>query len=91
MVHAAGAALVIDATQAVGAAPVDVARWRPDFLAFPTYKWALGPYGLAFLYAAPHRLDGAPSRRMSATGRRPPARAATTAANSTIRSRCSWP
>ena len=57
-VHATGAALVIDATQAVGAIPVDVARWRPDFLAFPTYKWALGPYGLAFLYAAPHRQDG---------------------------------
>lgn len=57
-VHAAGAALVVDATQAVGAVPVDVARWRPDFLAFPTYKWALGPYGFACLYAAPHRQDG---------------------------------
>lgn len=57
-VHATGAALVIDATQAVGAMPVNVTRWRPDFLAFPTYKWALGPYGLAFLYAAPHRHDG---------------------------------
>ncbi|GJD66586.1 aminotransferase class V-fold PLP-dependent enzyme [Methylobacterium frigidaeris] len=57
-VHATGAALVIDATQAVGAVPVDVMRWRPDFLAFPTYKWALGPYGLAFLYAAPHRQGG---------------------------------
>jgi selenocysteine lyase/cysteine desulfurase len=57
-VHATGAALVIDATQAVGAMPVDVTRWRPDFLAFPTYKWALGPYGLAFLYAAPRRQDG---------------------------------
>lgn len=51
-VRASGAALVIDATQAVGAMPVDVARWRPDFLAFPTYKWVLGPYGLAFLYAS---------------------------------------
>ncbi|WP_298955714.1 aminotransferase class V-fold PLP-dependent enzyme [uncultured Methylobacterium sp.] len=59
-VRAAGAALVVDATQAVGAMPVDVARLRPDFLAFPTYKWVLGPYGLAFLYAAPHRQDGAP-------------------------------
>lgn len=59
-VRAAGAALVIDATQAAGAVPVDVNRWRPDFLAFPTYKWTLGPYGLAFLYAAPHRQDGAP-------------------------------
>lgn len=74
-VHAAGAALVIDATQAVGAVPVEVARWRPDFLAFPTYKWALGPYGVAFLYAAPHRQDGVPiedniGNRTSAAGAR---------------------
>ena len=59
-VRAAGAALVVDATQAVGAMPVEVARWRPDFLAFPTYKWLLGSYNLAFLYAAPHRQSGTP-------------------------------
>lgn len=59
-VHAAGAALVVDATQAVGAIPVAVARWQPDFLAFPTYKWVLGPYSMAFLYAAPHRRNGTP-------------------------------
>lgn len=70
-VRAAGAALVIDATQAAGAIPVDVARWQPDFLAFPTYKWALGPYGLAFLYAAPHRQDGAAFDEH--VGNRPPA------------------
>lgn len=70
-VHAAGAALIIDATQAVGAVPVDVARWRPDFLAFPTYKWALGPYGLAFLYAAKHRQGGTPIEENN--GNRPPA------------------
>lgn len=60
LIHETGAALVIDATQAVGAMPVDVARWRPDFLAFPTYKWVLGPYGLAFLYIAPARQGGRP-------------------------------
>jgi selenocysteine lyase/cysteine desulfurase len=60
VVKAMGAALVIDATQMVGALPLDVARWQPDFLAFPTYKWVLGPYSLAFLYAAPHRQDGRP-------------------------------
>ncbi|MCJ2058287.1 aminotransferase class V-fold PLP-dependent enzyme [Methylobacterium sp. J-048] len=69
-VHDAGAALVIDATQAVGAMPVEVARWRPDFLAFPTYKWALGPYGVAFLYAARHRQDGMPIEEH--TGNRAP-------------------
>ncbi|MGX7707387.1 aminotransferase class V-fold PLP-dependent enzyme [Methylobacterium sp. Gmos1] len=70
-IHAAGAALVIDATQAAGALPVDVGRWRPDFLAFPTYKWALGPYGLAFLYAAPHRQGGTAIE--DNIGNRPPA------------------
>lgn len=73
-VHAAGASLVIDATQAAGAMPIDVGTWRPDFLAFPTYKWALGPYGLAFLYAAPHRQDGIPLEDNS--GNIPPARGA---------------
>ena len=56
----AGAALVVDATQAVGAMPLDVSRLQADFLAFPTYKWALGPYSLALLYAAPHRQGGIP-------------------------------
>ncbi|MGE0724787.1 MAG: aminotransferase class V-fold PLP-dependent enzyme [Alphaproteobacteria bacterium] len=55
-----GAALVIDATQAVGVLPVDVAALQPDFLVFPTYKWVLGSYSLAFLYAAPGRQDGRP-------------------------------
>jgi selenocysteine lyase/cysteine desulfurase len=71
LVRAAGAALVIDATQAAGAMPVDVARWRPDFLAFPTYKWLLGPYGVAFLYVAPSRQDGRPLELH--LGNRPPA------------------
>lgn len=70
-VRAAGAALVVDATQAVGAAPLDVSRLRPDFLAFPTYKWALGPYSLAFLYAAPHRQGGSPLEENA--GNQPPA------------------
>lgn len=59
-VRAAGGAVVIDATQAVGVLDMDVQRLRPDFLAFPTYKWVLGPFSLAFLYAAPERQDGLP-------------------------------
>src|ERR1700722_19909567 len=39
-----GAALVVDATQAAGVMPLDVEALKPDFLAFPTYKWLLGPY-----------------------------------------------
>ena len=58
--RAVGAALVVDATQSVGALPTDVARIRPDFLVCSAYKWLLCPYTLAFLYAAPHRQDGRP-------------------------------
>ena len=55
-----GAALVVDATQGAGVLDLDVSRLQPDFLMFPTYKWLLGPYTLAFLYVAPHRQDGRP-------------------------------
>lgn len=58
--RAQGAALVIDATQAAGVMPLYMAALQPDFLAFPTYKWLLGPYNAAFLYAAPHRQSGRP-------------------------------
>ena len=55
-----GAALVVDATQSLGAMPLDLAAVRPDFLVAATYKWLLGPYTLGFLYVAPHRHEGAP-------------------------------
>lgn len=48
----AGAALLVDATHAVGVLDMDVGRLDPDFLIFPTYKWLLGPYGRAFIYIA---------------------------------------
>ena len=52
-VRAAGAALVVDASQAAGAHPIDVGRLQPDFLASVGYKWLLGPYSLGYLYVAP--------------------------------------
>ncbi len=55
-----GAGFAIDATQSVGAQPIDVKAIQPDFLACSAYKWLLSPYTLAFLYAAPHRCDGRP-------------------------------
>ncbi len=58
--RAVGAALVIDATQLVAAAPFDVAAVRPDFLVASAYKWLFCPYTLAFLYVAPHRQSGRP-------------------------------
>ena len=62
-----GAALVVDATQAVGILPIDVRRLGADYLVFPTYKWLLGPYTLAFLYVAPSRQGGTPLEQHSAT------------------------
>ena len=55
-----GSAFVIDATQAAGAMPLDVAVMQPDFLVSSAYKWLLCPYTLGFLYAAPHRQQGQP-------------------------------
>jgi selenocysteine lyase/cysteine desulfurase len=56
----AGAALVVDASQALGAAPLDLAAVRPDYLVTVGYKWLLGPFALGYLYVAePHR-DGVP-------------------------------
>ena len=58
--HRHGARIVIDATQAAGVLNLDLAALKPDFLAFPTYKWVLGPYSLAFLYVAPEHQTGRP-------------------------------
>lgn len=46
------AALVVDASQSLGAYPFDVAEIRPDFLVTVGYKWLLGPYGLGYMYVA---------------------------------------
>lgn len=53
-------ALVLDVTQSLGAAPLDIATIRPDFLAAGLYKWLMGPYGIACFYAAPRYHQGAP-------------------------------
>ena len=55
-----GAALVVDATQSVGALPFDVTEIRPDFLIVAGYKWLLCPYTLGFLYVAPEHQNGVP-------------------------------
>ncbi|MFQ5890264.1 MAG: aminotransferase class V-fold PLP-dependent enzyme [Gemmatimonadota bacterium] len=52
-----GAALVIDGTQTLGAAPFDVAAIRPDALVCAAYKWLLGPYSIGLAYYGP-RYDG---------------------------------
>src|SRR3990170_885044 len=54
------AVLVIDATQSLGAHPLDVSEVRPDFLVSAAYKWLLGPYSLGFLYVAEDYRSGTP-------------------------------
>lgn len=58
--RAAGAALVVDASQSAGAIPLDVSALRPDFLVSVGYKWLLGPFGLGYLYVAPEHHGGRP-------------------------------
>ncbi|MGD9804965.1 MAG: aminotransferase class V-fold PLP-dependent enzyme [Hyphomicrobiaceae bacterium] len=64
-----GAALLVDATHGAGINDLDVKRLDPDFMAFPTYKWLLGPYGRAFLYVAKRHQQGVPLEQPS-LGRR---------------------
>lgn len=58
--RAVGAALALDLTQSLGVQPFDVGEVQPDFIAAAGYKWMLGPYTLAYLYAAPHWHEGEP-------------------------------
>jgi selenocysteine lyase/cysteine desulfurase len=51
--QAVNAKLVIDASQSLGAYPLDIQKIQPDFLVTVGYKWLMGPYGLGYLYAAP--------------------------------------
>ena len=55
-----GAALVLDGTQTVGAAPIDVAALEPDALIVAGYKWLLGPYSLSLAWFGDRYLDGIP-------------------------------
>jgi len=56
----AGAALVVDGIQSLGAHPFDVGEVRPDFLVASSYKWLLGPYGVGFMYVGEAYREGAP-------------------------------
>jgi selenocysteine lyase/cysteine desulfurase len=59
-VREAGAALVVDAIQSLGAYPFDVSEVRPDFLVAASYKWLLGPYGVGFMYVGEEYREGKP-------------------------------
>lgn len=58
------ASLVLDLSQSLGALPVRLDAWRPDFIVSVGYKWLLGGHGLAWLWAAPQwRDNGQPLER----------------------------
>jgi len=63
--RARGAALLVDATHSAGVLDLDVQKFDPDFLIFPTYKWLIGPYARAFLYVAKRHQDGIPLEQTS--------------------------
>ncbi|MDD2805884.1 MAG: aminotransferase class V-fold PLP-dependent enzyme [Elusimicrobiales bacterium] len=47
-----GIILVVNATQALGAMPVDVKKAGLDFMVFSCFKWTMAGYGAAGLYAS---------------------------------------
>ena len=66
LAHAHGAYLYVDAVQAVGMFPVDVAQAEVDFMASGTYKWLLGSFGVAPFYIRRSLLDRIPLDRIGA-------------------------
>jgi L-cysteine/cystine lyase len=50
LARAAGAATLVDAAQAAGAKPLELAAAGVDFCALPLQKWLCGPEGLGALY-----------------------------------------
>jgi selenocysteine lyase/cysteine desulfurase len=58
--RAVEATLIVDVSQTLGAVPFRTDDIGPDFVVGVTYKWLLGTYGNAFLWAAPDRRGGRP-------------------------------
>ena len=64
-----GGKLLVDHTHGAGVLDLDVRALDPDFVAFPTYKWLLGPYGRAFLFVAKRHQEAIPLEQTSAARR----------------------
>ncbi len=58
--HDAGAVVSVDASQSLGALPLDLARVQPDFVVAVGYKWLLGPFGVGCLYVSEKHREGEP-------------------------------
>ncbi len=55
--RAAGAPVLLDAAQGIGAVPADMSELGCDFYAASGQKWLCGPEGSGCLYVAPERVD----------------------------------
>lgn len=63
-----GTRLLVDAAQALGHVPIDVAAMNIDLFAAPGHKGLLGPLGCGILYIAPGLEDEMMSFRQGGTG-----------------------
>ncbi len=59
LAHASGALVYADLIQGVGNRPLDVVAAGVDFAASASYKWLMGDFGVAFLYARQEHLGRA--------------------------------
>jgi selenocysteine lyase/cysteine desulfurase len=57
LAESCGAWLIVDATQSLGAVPIDVSDGRIDALLCAGYKWLCGPFGAAVCYLGPRLVD----------------------------------
>jgi selenocysteine lyase/cysteine desulfurase len=55
-----GAVFVVDATQSLGALPLEVSTLRPDYLVAGGYKWLLGPLSVAYMFVGDGHRSGRP-------------------------------
>ena len=66
--HEAGALVGFDGAQSGGQFPIDLKEMGCDFYTATSYKWCLGPYGVASLYVREDALDKLAVRRSGAWG-----------------------
>jgi selenocysteine lyase/cysteine desulfurase len=52
LAHSHGALFVVDASQSLGAIPVDVSAWGIDALVCVGYKWLMGVHGISMLFVS---------------------------------------
>lgn len=57
LAHGSGAEIFVDAVQACGAVPIDVAALGVDYLSCGSHKWLMGLEGAGMLYVSPARIE----------------------------------